>query len=81
MKPHENGSLYYNIDIAVNDEKNKFGQDVSIFDSQTKEERESKAAKSYLGNGKTVWSNEKATTNTDTAAVSTPTATTDDLPF
>jgi hypothetical protein len=41
----------------VNDETNDWGQNVSAFDSQTKEEREAKKQKEYLGNGKVFWTN------------------------
>lgn len=51
----KNGAKYLNIDIIVNDEKNKFGNDTGITLKQTKEERDSKAKKVYIGNGKTVW--------------------------
>ncbi len=47
--------VYYNFTVSINDETNQFGQNVSVYDSQTKEEREAKKAKSYLGNGKVVW--------------------------
>ena len=49
--------VYYNFTISVNDETNQYGQNVSLFDSQTKEERETKTAKTYLGNVKVVWTN------------------------
>ena len=32
--------VYYNFTISVNDETNQFGKNVSLFDSQTVEERE-----------------------------------------
>ena len=47
---------YANLQISVNDEKDQFGNDCSVWISQTKEERESKTPKQYLGNGKIVWS-------------------------
>ena len=50
---------YYKITIAVNDNQDKFGNDVNIQQSQSKEEREAKASKVYLGNGKTFWQNDK----------------------
>ena len=59
--PHKNGAQYYNIDIIVNDEKNQFGQDTSISTAQTKEERENKVKKTFLGNGKTVFSKGETT--------------------
>jgi len=52
---------YYNFTISVNDDTNQFGQNVSLFDSQTKEEREAKKAKTYIGNGKVIWSDGKMT--------------------
>jgi len=51
----KNGAVYYNATISVNDDTNQFGQNVAMFDSQTKEEREAKATKTYVGNGKVVW--------------------------
>lgn len=46
---------YYNVTLSVNDETNDYGQNVSVFDSQSKEEREAKASRNYIGNGKVVW--------------------------
>ena len=53
--------VYYNFTISVNDNTNQFGQNVSAFDSQTKEEREAKKPKQYIGNGKVVWTDGKST--------------------
>lgn len=57
-EPFKNGAKYLNIDIVVNDEMNDYGQDTGIKISQSKEEREAKTTATYLGNGKTVWSND-----------------------
>jgi hypothetical protein len=46
---------YTNITVAVNDETNQFGQNVSAWVEQTKEQREAKEKKNYIGNGKVVW--------------------------
>ena len=51
----KDGKVYYNFTVAVNDEANQFGQNVSAYDSQTKEEREAKKSKSYIGNGSVIW--------------------------
>ena len=40
--------IYYNFTVAVNDETNDWGQNVSAFDSQTKEEREAKKKRNIL---------------------------------
>ena len=53
----KDGAVFYNFTVAVNDESNQWGQNVSLTDSQTKEEREAKKPKSYLGNGNVIWTN------------------------
>lgn len=57
IKQGKNGAKYYNITIMCNDTQDKFGNDVSIVDSQSQQEREAKKPKNYLGNGKTVYDN------------------------
>jgi len=51
----KNGKVYYNFTVSINDETNQFGQNVSAFDSMSKEEREAGKNKIYIGNGKVVW--------------------------
>jgi hypothetical protein len=48
---------YLPISISINDEVDQFGNQGPITISQTKEEREAKTAKTYLGNVKVVWTN------------------------
>tara|TARA_R110002020_G_scaffold90312_1_gene219844 strand:+ start:2984 stop:3286 length:303 start_codon:yes stop_codon:yes gene_type:complete len=50
----KDGAVYYNLTISVGDET-RYGNNVAFMDSQTKEEREAKVQKTYLGNGKVVW--------------------------
>ena len=45
---------YRNVSVIVNDES-RYGQNVGITVGQTKEEREAKEPKTYIGNGKVVW--------------------------
>lgn len=45
------------ITISVNDEANKYEQNVSAYISQSKEERDANKERFYIGNGKTFWSN------------------------
>lgn len=47
--------VYYKFTIGVNDTTNQYGQNVSMWDEQTQEEREAKSKKNYLGNGKVFW--------------------------
>ena len=48
------------ITISINDEANQYGQNVSAYVSQTKEQRDAKKERYYVGNGKTFWSSEVA---------------------
>jgi len=48
---------YLTIAITVNDELDQFGNQGPVIVDQTKEEREAKADKTYLGNVKVVWTN------------------------
>jgi len=50
----KDGAVYYNLTISVGDET-RYGNNVAFTDSQTKDERDAKVAKTYLGNGKVVW--------------------------
>ena len=54
----KNGAKYYNIQVSINDQADQFGNTAAIIQNQTKEEREAKAAKVYLGNLKSVWKGE-----------------------
>jgi hypothetical protein len=55
---HGEKGTYLNLTIAVNDEKNDYGQDVSAWEEQTKEERDGGENKNFLGNGKIFWTDE-----------------------
>jgi hypothetical protein len=54
----KNGGKYVNVTLSVNDEDDKFGNNVSLWQSQSKEEREAKASRNFLGNGKKLWSDD-----------------------
>jgi len=49
---------YCSITISLNDEIDTYGNNVSVYEEQTKEERDQKAPRNYLGNGKVFWSND-----------------------
>ena len=51
---------YKNYTIGVNDDTNQWGNTCSVWEQQTKEEREAKTPKNYCGNGKVVWTDGKA---------------------
>ena len=76
---------YLPITITLNDEVDQFGNQGPVVVEQTKEEREAKQAKTYLGNVKVVWTNgdNVATAPRDNQpqqATSAP-VTKEDLPF
>ena len=76
---------YLPITITINDELDQFGNQGPVVVEQTKEERDAKAPKTYLGNVKVVWSNgtnvEPAPRDNNSAPAPAPAAAEDDLPF
>ncbi len=75
---------YLPISITLNDELDQFGNQGPVIVSQSKEEREAKQAKTYLGNVKLVWTNGevKKFDNPQQQAAPVAAATIeDDLPF
>ena len=44
------------ITISLSDQTNNFGQNVTAYVAQTKEQRDAKTPLFYVGNGKTFWS-------------------------
>ena len=48
---------YLPITLTLNDEVDNFGNNGPVIVAQSKEERESKAAKVYLGNATVAWTN------------------------
>ena len=77
---------YLPITITLNDEVDQFGNQGPVVVEQTKEEREAKQAKTYLGNVKVVWTNgdNVATAPRDNQpqkGAPAPAAAKEDLPF
>jgi len=76
---------YLPITITLNDELDQFGNQGPVVVEQTKEERDAKAAKTYLGNVKVVWTNgqnvDVAPRDMNSAPASAPAAAEEDLPF
>ena len=66
---------FLNINIAINNEVDKYGNVAGLTISQTQEERQAKTKKVYLGNLKRVWS------DTPPALEVSKIETNDDLPF
>jgi len=76
---------YINVVVNVNNDTDKFGNQASVVVDQTKEERDAKAPKVYLGNGKIVWSDgqfaDPAPRDMSHQGAPQPTTASDDLPF
>ena len=80
---------YLPITITLNDELDQFGNNGPVVVQQTKEERDAKAEKVYLGNVKVVWTNDvnvgvaprEATPAQPAAAQPAAAEQADDLPF
>lgn len=46
---------YINLSLSLNDETNSYGQNASVTIAQSKEERDAKQDRVYVGNGKVTW--------------------------
>ena len=81
----QKGEKGLSITVSIGDETNQYGQNVTSFVSQTKEQREAKKDKYYVGNGKVFWTDgtiKLATKKEEQPATSQPaTEEGDDLPF
>jgi len=53
--PFKNRQKYYNLDVIVADEPDKYRNNVSVVEPQTKEQRTMKQKREYLENGKVAW--------------------------
>ena len=82
-----NDKGWANITVFVNDETNTYGQNVSASNEQSKEQREAKEAKAYIGNGKVVWTDgniqaaDRVEKQTEASEQSLAGRETPDLPF
>lgn len=76
---------YLPLTITLNDEVDQFGNNGPVIVEQSKEERDAKASKVYLGNVKVVWTNgtnvEAAPREGQPMRTMTQQSVEDDLPF
>ena len=56
---NKKGEKGISLKIGINDETNQWGQNVSVSVTQSKEDREAKKDKFYVGNGKVFWTDSK----------------------
>ena len=55
------GEKGISIDFSINEETNQYGQNISAYVTQSKEDREAKKPRFYVGNGKCFWTDGKIT--------------------
>ena len=72
---------YLGITISVNDTTDTYGNNVSVYIEQTKEERERKDKKVYLGNGKVFWTSNETPNTAPAQAQASSSNDEDGLPF
>ena len=73
---------YKNYTISISDETNQYGQNVVMYEQQSKEDRENKVPKKYIGNGSVVWNDGKITNAEKKEVNNTPKVEeNNDLPF
>lgn len=72
---------YKNFTISINDETNQYGQNIAIWEEQTKEERLAKKPRVYVGNGRVVWTNGEVSVAERQAEKVSSADDTADLPF
>ena len=74
--------VYKNYTLSINDDTNEYGQNITMYEEQTKEQREAKVKRVYIGNGKIFWTDGKINKAEpiEQASVSV-TGPQDDLPF
>lgn len=51
--------MYKNYTVSISDTADKYNNNVSVYEEQTKEERDAKVKKTYLGNGRVFWTDGK----------------------
>lgn len=82
-----NDKGWANVTLSIENDTNQYGQNVSAYSSQTKEQREAKEARNYVGNGRVVWTDgainvaEKVDQGVVASEQSTAGRETPDLPF
>lgn len=77
----QKGEKGVSLTVSVSDDSNQYGQNVSAYVSQTKEQREAKKDKFYTGNGKVFWTDGKIQVAAKKEAVASPEPSSDGLPF
>lgn len=82
IKQHSNGAKYYSITVEKKREPDQYGNTHTVYDRQSKEQREARENKNYLGSGKEfTWGNNGNNNNQQSAPPPQSNVNTSDLPF
>jgi hypothetical protein len=57
----KNGSKYYELNLSINDATDQYGNNVQVSNPQTKEQRDAKEPRTFYGNGRVLWNDNKIT--------------------
>lgn len=77
----KNGKKYLNITVDDRKAPDKYGNDVTVYLTQTKEERAAKVDKTYIGNGKKIVFNSNTQPQQSAKNEQMPLPESDDMPF
>lgn len=55
----KNGKRWLNLTVSINDVTDTYGNNASVSINQSVEERTAKVPKTFLGNGKVIWTDNK----------------------
>ena len=71
------------ITVSINDDTNDYGQNISAYVAQSKEQREAKKQRYFVANGKTFWTDGNITVaeRREVAQETAPQADDEDFPF
>lgn len=53
----QNDGTYKKYTVGINDTTNQYGNNIEVYEEQTKEDRDAKAKKNYLASGRIFWTN------------------------
>lgn len=75
--------VWKNYTLSISDKTSQYGQNVSLYEKQTDEQRQAGEPKNYIGNGKIYWTdgNISVAEKVEKETVSTSSAADTDLPF
>ena len=78
-KSEKNGKKYISLVVDDKKETDQYGNDVTVYVNQSKEDREAKVARTYVGQGKNIEFKQQGQTATKPASATA--AQSDDLPW